>query len=230
MNTLQDNSQRGSLLLIFVYLVLGLEIGCLFVNYLQYDLLLGAKKGVAISIEVAEANDFRITGFSISYLVVYLLFIVVFIRWFKRAYRNAKLKGALMTYSEKWAIWSWVTPFANLYIPVKMMGELFKETKRLLSGEEFQERVFLSSTIVGVWWTFFIINGIVGQFSSRMDTDTIDQLISSTQVDMLSFALGVPLSIVTILMLKNYMAAEPYVLQLAISDENDQVESLLIDD
>lgn len=213
--SLKPNEQRSKTVLSFIWIVLILEIFSLASSGLQYNLLRKASEGVEITYEVINANDFREQVISIIYLIAFIISGITFIMWFRRAYFNLHLKVNHLSYKEEWAARSWFIPFVNLYQPYQIMKELYTETKNYLVNEGNSIRFELTTSLLGFWWTLWIVNGIIGQIIFRLSSnaDTMPKLLTTTTLSLISSVIGLGLAIVTIRVIKEYSKLEGFLIK-----------------
>jgi hypothetical protein len=132
---------------------------------------------------------------AIIQLIIYVLTIIFFIMWFRRAYNNLHLMGSRhLEFSEGWAAGSWFVPFVNLGRPYKIMKDIWNETQLLgrNPSEGFQAE---DGGIVGWWWAMWIIGNIISNISFRMQmgsipVDSSTSNIASLLSDLSSVAAG----------------------------------------
>lgn len=74
---------------------------------------------------------------------------------------------------------------------------------------------------LGLWWTFWILNNLIGQFVLRYgrNAETLDQLTVLTIAGMASNFIGIPLALIAIKIIKDYSSVEPYLNELKDADE-----------
>jgi len=207
---LRPNEQRANTLLFFMWTVLVLEIISLISSGLQYNLLQSASNGAGISSEAATANDLREQIISIIYLIAYICSGIVFIMWFRRAYYNLHQRVNNLSYTEGWAAGGWFVPIASFYIPFKIMKELYNETRSYFHKKDDSLHVDLPTKFLGIWWTLWILNGILSQIVFRLsrNADTLSGLMSVTILDMISESIGIVLALITIKIIKDYSKIE----------------------
>lgn len=207
---LKPNAQRAKSLLALIWIVLGLDIISLISSGLQYNLLQTVLNGGGITNEAATANDLREQIIGIIYSITYIASGITFIMWFRRAYFNLHQIVKGLSFTEGWAAGSWFVPFVNLYRPYQIMKELYEETKNYISGKDGTSQIDLATSFLGIWWTFWIINGILGQVIFRLSraADTITELITVTTLSIISGVIGVGLAFVTIKVIKDYSNVE----------------------
>ena len=225
MKKIRPNDQRAKYALTLLWIVLMLEVIVLFSNYLQFDLLINIQEGENYTMEELEANDLRVSLFFWIYLASIVLTAVLFIRWFRRAYYNLHLNVRHLNQSEGWAAGAWFVPIINLYRPFQIMKELYSETTSLLK-RNFGKEVYLPVAWVGSWWALWIISGLLGRISMQFlkKENTVENLISSTEVDMAINLIGIPLALVAIRVVKKYSEAEQIMYNL-INEEQKNPKS-----
>ena len=122
-------------------------------------------------LEEFAVNDFELSftvwdwaqllfGFALmaGFLVSYTLSGIVFLKWVYRANRNLGLFADTKPQnSPSWAAWSFFVPIANIFIPPKIMQELYSIASK---GAH--------SSLVGLWWTLAIIDYLVTKAGFRM--------------------------------------------------------------
>lgn len=209
MEKLQPNRQRAKNAIILIYIVFILEIITLISDYFQYDLLQTFKNGGGGSMEAADANDARVQIIAIIYLITFLISAITFIQWFRRAYFNLHMKVNHLSHTEGWAAGSWFVPIISLYMPYNIMKELYMETKELLTKKGLLDSENLTTNSLGLWWTLWIINNIIGQVVWRYPGETIDELIGGTVASMLGSVIGIVLALITVKVIKEYSDIEP---------------------
>ena len=209
MEKLQPNRQRAKNAIILIYIVFILEIITLISAYFQYDLLQTFKNGGNVSMEAADANDVRVQIIAIIYVITFLISAITFIQWFRRAYFNLHMKVNHLSHTEGWAAGSWFVPIISLYMPYNIMKELYMETKELLTKKGLLDSENLTTNSLGLWWTLWIINNIIGQVVWRYPGETIDELIGGTVASMLGSVIGIVLALITVKVIKEYSDIEP---------------------
>ena len=146
------------------FYVLGfIQIAFIISAFLQYSLLKRMQNGNYTQ-EEATANDIRHQAIAYVNIAVYIVCIVLFILWFRRAYNNLHLsERARIKYVEGWAAGAWFVPFLNLGRPYVIMHEIWKKTQEATHNLI----TYKSSKIIGWWWVIWIINNIGTNFINR---------------------------------------------------------------
>lgn len=207
---MRPNEQRGKAAIVFLWLSLGIELISGFSDYLQYTLLQDIRSGTQLNGEAIQANDIRQQLIAIAAFLIYIGTAITFIMWFRRAYYNLHQALTHLSFSEGWAAGAWFVPFLNLGRPYVIMKEMVYETQQLLVKESLIGQEKSRGRIVGTWWTFWIITSIVSNSSVRIQlkSSSMDVLIATTGVNIFVSLLCIPLTIITVRMVKQYMAME----------------------
>lgn len=205
---LKDNSERSKWAINLIYLVLIFDIITLISDFIQHQLLQKIENGNLISNSTVEANDDRVMGIALIALCVMIFSIVTFIRWFRRAYFNLHQLSSNMKYGEGMAAGCWFIPFINLYRPYEIMKEMFVKSTFILnkSGKPLNDNN--PSNTAGLWWTLWIISGVINQFIIRSNSTTVSDYVFISNISLLSDVISITLAIVTINMINKYSQIE----------------------
>lgn len=211
MENLRQNGQRAKNAIVLIWVVLALEAVSLISGYFQYNLLQTAANGGEISMEAATANDTREQIIGIIYFVAYVISGVTFIQWFRRAYFNLHQRVGYLSHPEGWAAGCWFVPIVCLYRPYQIMKELYQETKELLIKRGINLNSNFTTSSLGWWWTLWIINNLIAQvvFRYSMKAESVNDFTISTVASMISNAVGIPLALITVKVIKDYSSVEP---------------------
>jgi LSD1 subclass zinc finger protein len=149
---------------LFLYLVL------LVSNSFQYSLALRLIAGENIAFAELDSNDRRQQALAILHYVVHLTAGIVFLIWFYRVHANLKHLGARdLAYSSGWAVGYWFVPILNLFRPVQVAQEIWRNSDpdAVLSDGAI-EPTFANSPLIGFWWAMWLISGLLEQIASGM--------------------------------------------------------------
>jgi hypothetical protein len=215
MNLIRPNEKRARTAILMIWVVLALEIISFLSSYLQYDLLISLSSGSSISNSEINANDIRERIIVILYFGVYLTSCITFIRWFRRAYFNLQLKTDYLSSSDNWVALSWFIPFICLYKPYQIMKEMYTKTNEILFEETNQTKA-ITTSYLGWWWGLWIISNIIGQvvFRTTLNNDSIDSLTNGTIASMIGNVIGLPLSLITVKVIKDYSDIEHFLIEV----------------
>ncbi|NPA45519.1 MAG: DUF4328 domain-containing protein, partial [Chlorobi bacterium] len=205
---IKPNKERADIAIKLIWLVMLIEIISATSSFFQYRLLMKISKGEIISVQVANANDTREQIVAIVYLIVFFISGITFIKWFRRAYYNLGVRTKT-NYTEGWAAGAWFVPIISLFRPVQIMNELWDKTSKLIS-EKTNTPTTSRPVIIGIWWALWILSHFIGRYVLKlgMKAETIDDYINSTVGDMVISILGIPLAIITVLIINSYSKKE----------------------
>jgi hypothetical protein len=215
MNLIRPNEKRAKTAILMIWIVLALEIISFFSSYLQHDLLTTVSSGSSISNSEINANDIRERIIGILYFGIYLTSCITFIRWFRRAYFNLQLKTDYLSSSDNWVALSWFIPFICLYKPYQIMKEMYTKTNEILFEETNQTKA-ITTSYLGWWWGLWITSNIIGQvvFRTTLNNDSIDSLTNGTIASMIGNVIGLPLSLITVKVIKDYSDIEHFLIEV----------------
>lgn len=204
------NGQRAQYAKIMVLVVTGIGLLAAASGYMQYTLLNKMAEGLSYSMAEADSNDQREMVVAFLHTTAWIISAVTFIMWFRRAYYNMHERNARVSYSEGWAAGAWFVPILNLFRPVQIMSELFREAKRILTEGAHPLSSQFSSVLVPIWWSLHILHSVVSQIGSRVITaaSTVSDYQTGTLFDIASNVILLPLGIVLVKLINNYNKAE----------------------
>ncbi|MEC8831353.1 MAG: DUF4328 domain-containing protein, partial [Bacteroidota bacterium] len=129
--TIRPNKKRAQSAEYLIWILLGLGLISLYSSYLQYDLLLKIQEGFYVSDHEITSNDLREGIIGVVITILYVVSVITFIRWFRRAYYNLSSRTDIR-YDEGWAAGSWFVPILNLFRPYQIMKEIDDESSNLI--------------------------------------------------------------------------------------------------
>lgn len=222
MNNLKPNNKRGKNAIFLIWIILG--------SFLV-TLVLAFTSGIlsSISSSYTEENSVVLTLIHIAdraiiftdYLIIvlFIISIVTFILWFRRAYYNLRLFSGTTELGNGWAAGVWFVPIMNLVVPYQMMKEMYIKTDRYLlieNTEEYQNKR-LKVTTVNWWWSLWIGTMILKQVTSRLarfnNLTTSDDILVNSFLSLLLLLLYLGLCVATMKLIKNYMRVEKILFQ-----------------
>jgi hypothetical protein len=89
----------------------------------------------------------------------FLVTVVVFVVWFRRARINADGSDWRQRRAAGWTIWGWIVPIASLFVPFQLMGDIWRAG---LADDE-RHRV---AVLPAAWWTTWLIGTIASPVQS----------------------------------------------------------------
>uniref|UniRef100_UPI00404AE09F DUF4328 domain-containing protein n=1 Tax=Flavobacterium sp. TaxID=239 RepID=UPI00404AE09F len=211
MVNLRPNEERAKNAITMLWIMLIMEIVSMISSGFQYDLLQVIENNGDYSFAQVEANDLREQIIAILYLVLHVISIITFIQWFRRAYFNLHTRVNHLNHAEGWAAGSWFVPIIGLYRPYHIMVELYEETKIFLTKNNIRINQEFSTKAVSWWWTLWIISNFFSQIVFRYSNgaEEIDELRISTFLSIVINIISIPLTFVTIKVVRDYAEVEP---------------------
>jgi hypothetical protein len=121
----------------------------------ELPLLDGARFGVPIPREQADAHDTRQRLFAATQLGLRLSALILFLMWVYRFSRNTRALGVgRMAYTPGWAVGWFFVPVASLWMPFRVFNELW-QTNQAESNDNWQRTPV--SPLLGTWWVISVI-------------------------------------------------------------------------
>lgn len=228
MDELRPNSQRAKKAIALIWVVM---ITCVITLILEIIQLLVSYEIIPEEY-ISENTSFIIASIAgYTAILTFLALItsaITFIQWFRRAYYNLEKKMNKLEYSNGWAAGAWFIPIINLFVPYRIMKELYIKTDQYLllnSKEPYTER--LKTDYVKGWWTIWIFSLIFGSISFRIEwsfssIDTGSNLFLSV----INSAIETTLCIITIIIIEDYNKAEKLLFETE-EKEDSSIEKAL---
>lgn len=212
---IRPNKKRSQWVVGFLWALLVIEITSIISSFFNISILKDLQNGVEVDEVFATFNDLREAAIGLLNLMVYIIIIVLFIRWFRRAYFNLGLRGYTL-HDEGWAAGAWFVPILNLYRPVQIMNEIDEKLSSYINAFKPIQRSTTNYTLVVVWWGLWIVGGIIDRlvFKRTMNAETVEQLIQSSNLQIMSLIIGIPLTLSIIFLIKRINEKEETLLQL----------------
>ena len=225
MESLRPNEQRAKNAVLLIWIVLAMDIISITSDFFQYKLIYAAGQGELPTEAAAASNDSRQQIIGIVYIIASILSCITFIQWFRRGYFNLHQRVNSLSYSEGWAAGGWFVPIISLYYPYRIMKEMWRETDYIISKNNSTYRSNTNISIVGWWWTLWIIVEFVGRFVAKysLRADTIDELLTSTLSSMVQSVISIALGLVTIKIVKEYSQMETQLAQIPFETNTPQL-------
>ena len=199
---IKDNSQRVKTLLIVFWVLIVIIIIGIFTGLNELQILQKAQIGDYVTEETAKTSDLLQLIVGLSQFSVYIVSIVVFLNWFRRAYGNLHRLGVNnLQHKETMAVWAWFIPIIWFFRPVQIMKEIWTETQEKIRKFDSSYVIKSGGFIIGLWWTLYIVSNFLGRYvlKAAFKQDTIEQIIESSKASMISDILSIPEALVVIL-------------------------------
>src|SRR5262249_35800647 len=110
--------------------------------------------------------------------------------WFHRAHANLEPLGARhLTYTSGWAAGCWFVPILNLFRPVQIAQEIWRNSDpNALVEEDLHRPTSANSVLIGFWWPLWIITKVTStiRFRMRLALNWPETLRAATAVSMIA--------------------------------------------
>lgn len=205
----RPNHQRAQLAIIMIYVVMLIDGISFLSSTMQLELLYQIQDGVSLQEDVISNNDLREQIVGIVYLIAFVFSVVVFIKWFRRAYYNLHIRTRNCEHTEGWAAGCWFVPILSLFRPFQIMVEMWEKTTNLIAT---QKNILLSKSkaIISIWWALWLVSNYLGKYilKKAFNSVTVDDLVDQTIISMVDCSISIVLAIVTIMMIRAYATRE----------------------
>lgn len=139
--------------------------------------------------------------------LVFILTVVAFLMWLHRAYRNLRaLTTEPLEATPGWAVGYWFIPIVHLFRPYQIVKEVWNKSDpvRDLSGTFLSSEPMRSTTLLGVWWGFWIVYNILGNISGRLGwrAETVGDILTANWFDLASGVFGIAAGACAILVVR----------------------------
>jgi hypothetical protein len=136
-----------------------------------------------------HASVARVNAAADLELVLFVVALVLFLRWLHLSYRNLLELGTRdLRFTPGWAVGYWFVPVLNIWRPAEVLGDLWRATDpRADDGW----RSLRSSPLIGWWWAIGLVAGPVAWAAQAMPAETISELQSKNTVLILVHVLEV---------------------------------------
>ncbi len=205
----KSNKKNANRAILGIGLMLIIFLGSIMSSILQNDLLIKAKDGIFITEEMATSNDNREMIVSLVTIIAFFLSAVLFLIWFYNAYENNSKRISKTNFSVGWSIGAWFVPIISWFRPYNIMDEINRNANKILNNRGVTIKSH-GKALIAIWWGLFLTTVFLSRVLLKLSlrADTIDNLIWATIGDMIISALGIALSIVTIIMIKKFALKE----------------------
>ncbi|MBB4036727.1 hypothetical protein GGR21_002633 [Dysgonomonas hofstadii] len=134
MNELRPNDQRAKAAIAMIWAFLSINIFHivfkLFISPTSNHL---ADRHIRENLQtVYDTQHFFSEFIALANYLMPFFMIIMFIRWFRRAYLNLGIITNECFHDDSWAVKGWFVPVLNLYIPYQIMKELYDKTNSYL--------------------------------------------------------------------------------------------------
>lgn len=195
----KDTSRLTTILVNLTYIQIAVSIMAIGSGYLEIQLMKDIIAGAASEpgfTETANANDTRQMVIGILQFVVFMLSLVLFLRFVYLSNRNASiLAKRKLRFSLGWSVGWFFIPIASIWKPYQVVSEIWNVS---CEASELSEKYNRNNT--GKWWGFFLAAMFISQGATRMiwRAETAEEYISADIAYMISDMIEIPLGLLLI--------------------------------
>jgi hypothetical protein len=131
---------------------------------------------------------------ALLYLPLFVAIIVLFCKFVHRTRWNAEALGSRgMEFTPGWAVGWFFVPLANLFQPYRAVREIYLASDPEAGPHDWSRGS--SGTLVGAWWTLWVISNLLGGLLMRVAfTENASLKMLSPWLDVVDGLLDIPLS------------------------------------
>ena len=161
--------------------------------------------GVQVFTDEISTIENRISVIGITQVVLWVVTAIVFVVWFRRAYRNLGPLGASwLRFKPGWAVGAWFVPILNAIRPKEIANDIWRvsdpELPPTLDGPALGRPV---SAVLNWWWAMLLISGSLGRAAFRSaDAETLEELSSGTKYGVAADVASVIAAVLAIILVK----------------------------
>ena len=153
-----------------------------------------------------DTTDLREGIVALLTLIAFVVAVVMFIRWFRRAYTNLPALGATnLRYESWWTIGSWFIPIVNLFRPKQIANDIWRgsDPSRRPDEQPNWEGAHVPA-LFQWWWAFYLIGTWMDNISFRAElaADDLDGYKRAAAVTMVVGAVEVVGGILAVLVVQ----------------------------
>lgn len=209
MPQIKNNQYRSTRVVFLLWIIILFDVIIIFFDFKEFLLFQNLENHTRIPACEATANDLRQAIIGILYFIVTGCSGIAFLSWFHRAYTNLVRMNLSTNYRTRLAIWSFFIPVINLYMPYKIMCEIWVKTNALvLEGDVNRQKECMKHFI---WWWILWLASIFAAglyFYSVLTAIGIADLKEASLINIISSLVDIPAALVTITVIKKVSKVE----------------------
>jgi len=206
----RPNKKRAKQAILLIAIVMFVQFIAIISDFVKYLLLDDAYNGAGLSYEEANSIDQRQLIIAIIFFCAQIISSIYFIKWFRRAYFNLHQKINNLNFTEGWAAGAWFVPIVNILRPYNIMAELYTKTKEYINRNTDSNKISINKNSIIIWWTLWITQNVFERinFQYTRNINSLEDLITSTKLDIISGGILLILGIITIRVIQEYSSIE----------------------
>ncbi|HVG33202.1 MAG TPA: DUF4328 domain-containing protein [Pyrinomonadaceae bacterium] len=190
-------SGRGRTQLLVIFLFAGIVVALVHLVFNFFLLVILPQTTLGDLTVLGEESwvDLLQVLLSLLQFLIFIMTAVLFLMWIHRAYKNLSALGvSRLEYSPGWAVGGFFIPLASLYIPYRVMKEIWVK-----SGSQVNAPLGTyapqggSLALLGWWWGFWVVSNVLDQAVFRMYRlpETPDLLFTIAKVEIVADAVSI---------------------------------------
>ena len=206
--TSQFVSGRGRTQLVVIFLYAGIAVALIHLLFNFFLLVIIPQTTLGDLIVLGEETwvDMMQVLLSLLQFLIFVATAVLFLMWIHRAYRNLSALGvSRLEYTPGWAVGWFFVPFASLFVPYRVMKEMW-----VRSGSQVNAQTVIHSpqggslSLLGWWWGFWVVSNFLDQAVFRMYRlpETPDMLFTIAKVEIVADAVSIVAAFLAIQVVK----------------------------
>jgi hypothetical protein len=118
-----------------------------------------------------DMTDLREGGVAVLTLIAFVVAVVMFILWFRRAYSNLPALGAAnLRFPTWWTIGAWFIPIVNLFRPKQIANDIWRGSEPERRPDETPHREGAAvPALFQWWWGFYLVSTWLENASLRVE-------------------------------------------------------------
>lgn len=150
---------RARWAVIALFVVIATDILAIGSDFLEIRLMGRLVDGENVSSSSLDSDEIRQGVAALVVLVAYAAAIVLFIRWFNRAYSNLPALRSRPRFKRGWAIGGWFVPILWFWRPKQIANDIWRGSDP--SPRSLQITKTGVGPLLGLWWAAWIIGGFI---------------------------------------------------------------------
>ncbi|MEU6663665.1 DUF4328 domain-containing protein [Streptomyces sp. NPDC046821] len=181
--------------------VIASDLFSLWAGFRERSVVADLMGGVMVSDAEADSADRVYAEAARVQWTVLLVTAVVFIVWFQRVRINAEVfRPDGHTKVRAWAVWGWLVPLANVYIPWRIARDTWDASLR----ETGMMREKTAHAVINCWWTLWLVGNVFdGLAAYNYDkADSLSAYKSSVEMSMVADGLDIAAAVAAIVFVR----------------------------
>jgi hypothetical protein len=191
-----------------------IHIWALTAEYSFLQLVQRVIDGGTVTFTEASAIDSELTSVWAISIIISIVFLIIFLMWIHRAYRNLRSLGAdNLRFTPGWAIGGFFIPLYNFFHPILVIADLWKASDPYIdTRDRLSWKNAPVSFLIMFWWILFLIGFVGGNIYGRINTVSmsIEELYNFISAGMIIEGLGLIYVVVSIALYSKITSRQDY--------------------